>query len=220
MNPAEISLAELATTRRGATVVFHAYDLDFCCGGQRSLAQACAESGLDADAVLAAIDAEEAGDDDLARWVQESDAELIRHILGHYHARLRRDLPQVIEMAERVEARHHGRDDCPAGLASHLESMAGELTQHMLKEEQILFPMILAGQGAAAGGPISVMEQEHADAAADLERTRALTAGLNPPDDACNTWRSLYLRLTALENDLKDHIHLENNVLFPRTLND
>jgi regulator of cell morphogenesis and NO signaling len=96
--------------------------------------------------------------------------------------------------------------------------MAHELEQHMMKEEQILFPLILSGRGAMAGGPISVMEQEHADAAADLARTRTLTADLTPPADACNTWRSLYLRLGALESDLKDHIHLENNVLFPRTM--
>jgi regulator of cell morphogenesis and NO signaling len=213
-----MSLAELANTRRGATAVFHEHGLDFCCGGQRSLAVACAERGLDAEALLAAIDKEEAAETDVARWAGAADAELIRHIVDDYHVKLRRDLRQVIEMAERVEARHAGRPDLPVGLSRHLTAMAHELEQHMMKEEQILFPMVLSGRGAMAGGPIRVMEGEHADAAADLARTRALTAELAPPADACNTWRSLYLRLGALESDLKDHIHLENNILFPRIL--
>ena len=212
----DMTLAELATTRPGATVVFHAHGLDFCCGGRRSLTEACAERGLDPARLLAAIEAEEAPPADPSRWSGAPDDELIRHLVDFYHPRLRRDLEQVVAMAERVEARHAERADRPAGLASHLRAMAAELDQHMMKEEQILFPMILSGRGALAGGPISVMEREHADAAADLRRTRELTAELTAPQDACNTWRSLYLRLGALESELKDHIHLENNVLFPR----
>lgn len=218
MPTSEITLAELATTRPGATVVFHAHGLDFCCGGRRPLAEACVEKGLDPEAILAEIEAEEDKEGDLSRWAAAVDSELIPHILDYYHARLRRDLSQILEMAERVEQRHGSRQDRPAGLVEHVKTMAQELEQHMMKEEQILFPMILAGRGAMAGGPISVMEREHADVAADLQRTRELTADLTPPEDACNTWRSLYLRLTALESDLKDHIHLENNVLFPRAL--
>ncbi len=213
----DITLAELATSRPGATVVFHAHGLDFCCGGQRSLAEACVERGLDPAAILAAIEAEEYRDSDLSRWAAAPNEDLIPHILDYYHARLRRDLAQILEMAQRVEQRHAGREDRPTGLAEHVRSMAGELEQHMMKEEQILFPMILDGRGAMAGGPISVMEKEHADVAGDLKRTRELTSDLTPPADACNTWRSLYLRLTTMESELKDHIHLENNVLFPRS---
>ena len=88
----------------------------------------------------------------------------------------------------------------------------------MQKEEQVLFPMILSGRGAMAAMPVSVMEEEHRDHGKNLERTRALTNDFIAPESACNTWRALYLGLAELERDLMEHIHLENNVLFPRAL--
>ena len=92
------------------------------------------------------------------------------------------------------------------------------MLEHLAKEEQVLFPLILGGRGRMAGGPISAMESEHDDHAASLRETRRLTADLVAPDEACTTWRALYLRLGALEAELMDHIHLENNVLFRRVL--
>jgi regulator of cell morphogenesis and NO signaling len=88
----------------------------------------------------------------------------------------------------------------------------------MVKEERILFPMIKSGQGAMAGGPISVMEHEHDSAGAALHRLRELTDGYEVPGEACNTWRALWHGLAALEESLQQHIHLENNILFPRSL--
>ena len=90
--------------------------------------------------------------------------------------------------------------------------------KHMIKEEEILFPMIAAGQGANAMGPVSVMEAEHADAGEMLRRLNELTDGYTPPEGACNTWRALWAGLEDLEKAMHVHIHLENNILFPRAL--
>ena len=107
---------------------------------------------------------------------------------------------------------------CPRGLRVHLENIHAAVLDHVAKEEQILFPLILSGRGRLAGGPVHVMEQEHQDHGANLGVTRQMTANLTPPPEACATWRALYVRLDAFEAELMDHIHLENNILFPRAL--
>ena len=122
-------------------------------------------------------------------------------------------------MARKVEAVHGDKSSCPRGLADHLEHMSEELEQHMQKEEQLLFPMILGGRGRMASMPISVMEQEHQDHGRNLARMSVLAHEYVAPEEACNTWRALYLGLAELEAELMEHIHLENHVLFPRTLN-
>jgi regulator of cell morphogenesis and NO signaling len=212
------TLAELAVRFPAATRVFYAHGLDFCCRGRRPLAEACAEKGLDAEEVLAAVaSAEEAGAD-LTYWGDAPLAELIGFVTSHYHRRLREELPQLVAMAEKVEAVHGEKPECPRGLASHLRQVHGAVLDHLEKEEVVLFPMILAGRGSETAAPVQVMEHEHDDHAVALARTRALTGDLEPPAEACTTWRALYLRLVELERELMEHIHLENNVLFPRAL--
>lgn len=212
------TLSELASTRPGATKVFLARGLDFCCKGRRPLAEACAEKDLDPAEVLDAIAQEEKGADDLTVWTTEPLDALVRFIVSHYHDRLRSEIPELIAMAEKVEEKHADEKNCPRGLAAHLRGVHAAVRDHLAKEETILFPMILAGQGAMASGPVYVMEHEHDDHARNLARTREMTADLTPPEEACATWRALYLRLDRLEAELKEHIHLENNVLFPRAL--
>ncbi|MGE5358453.1 MAG: hemerythrin domain-containing protein, partial [Bacteroidales bacterium] len=102
--------------------------------------------------------------------------------------------------------------------ASHLREVHDSVRMHLAKEENVLFPMLAGGMGRMAAGPIRVMEMEHDDHRENLMRIRALTADLTAPEEACTSWRALYLRLDALEGDLMEHIHLENNVLFPRAL--
>jgi len=216
-NHENVRLADLAVARPAASRVFHRQGLDYCCGGKRSLAEACAEKGLDPQAVLAEIEAE-APEADERPWSERPLPELIDHILSTYHEPLRAELPELVAMAEKVESRHAEKTSCPRGLAAHLRQIHAAVLEHLAKEEQVLFPMILAGHGSRAGGPIQVMEMEHDDHGLNLARTRALTDDLNPPAEACTTWRALYLRLTELEKELMDHIHLENNVLFPRAL--
>jgi regulator of cell morphogenesis and NO signaling len=213
------TLAELATTHPAASRVFQRYGLDYCCGGRKPLADVCRSKGLDPDAVIHAIEAEEATVD-LPRWDAAPLADLIRFIVERYHATLRTELPALIALALRVESRHGDKATCPRGLRAHLEDMHAAVLEHLAKEERILFPMILAGEGVRAGGPIRVMQEEHEHHGENLTGVRALTNNLTPPAEACPTWRALYLRLATLEADLMDHIHLENNVLFPRALHE
>jgi regulator of cell morphogenesis and NO signaling len=174
--------------------------------------------GLDAERILEEIRRELAGREDRAeRWDEAPLAQLIDHILIDYHRPLDEELPRLERMARKVVDVHRDKEPerLPAVLATYLDLKA-ELDQHMLKEEQILFPMLLRGQGASASRPIQVMEHEHDVAGSLLRRLRELTDGYRVPDGACNTWRALWHGLAALEDSLHRHIHLENNVLFPR----
>ena len=212
------TLADLATDWAGASRVFHRHDLDFCCQGNRSLAEACRERRLDVGELVRELEREiqpRAADDD---WRTRPAAQLIAHILEAFHEDHRRELPRLVELAEKVERVHAGKPGCPVGLGAHLRGMQQRLEQHMQKEEQILFPMLLAGANAQARMPIEVMTAEHDEHAVDLRRSRELAAEFLPPEHACTTWRALYLGLDAFERAVMEHIHLENHVLFPAAL--
>ncbi len=212
------TLADLATAYPSASRVFHRYGLDFCCGGRRPLTDVCRERGLDETAIIDAIERESATDGAPVRWDTAPIPELVAFIVSRYHDRLREELPQLVALATKVETKHAEKPSCPRGLAAHLASVHDNVKTHLAKEEQILFPLILDGMGRMASHPIRVMEQEHDDHREGLLRTRQITNDLVPPEEACTSWRALYLRLDALEADLMEHIHLENNVLFPRVL--
>lgn len=212
------TLADLATTRPGAARVFHRHGLDFCCGGRKPLAQACQERGLDPAGLLAELAAEHSNDPPASVWAEKPIEALIEHLLECYHAAHRAELPRLIADAQKVERVHADKPNCPQGLAAHLAHMAEELDQHMQKEEQILFPMFRSGRGRSAGMPVQVMEIEHQEHAQNLQQLRRLAHDFIPPSEACNTWRALYLALDEFEAQLMQHIHLENNLLFPRGL--
>lgn len=213
------TLAELATTHPAASRVFQRYGLDYCCGGRKPLSEVCRTKGLDPASVLQAIEAEETAVD-LPRWDTAPLPDLIDFIVQRYHAALRTELPALIGLAARVEHRHADKAACPRGLHAQLVRMHEAVLDHLAKEERILFPMILEGYGPRAAGPVRVMEEEHDEHGLNLARVRHLTNDLTPPPEACSTWRALYLRLAALESELMAHIHLENNILFPRALRD
>lgn len=212
-----MSVGELAVLHAGASRVFHRHGLDYCCGGQIPLSEACATKNLDADALIKEIQAE-AGEPTFRRWDAEPLHELLDHILVAYHESHRAEVPRLVDMAKKVERVHAAKETCPKGVAKHLEHMAVELEMHMQKEEQVLFPMIRAGNGHMAIMPVQVMEQEHHDHGANLQKLRSLGHDYTPPEEACGTWRALYLGLEQLERDIMAHIHLENTVLFPRAL--
>ena len=213
------SLGSIACELPGATRIFNAHKLDFCCGGQLSLSDAATRQGIDAEAIAAELQALGSLKGDAVDWREAPEAELIGHILERYHARHREQLPELIRLAQRVEHVHGGRDDCPAGLTDLLRYLLQELESHMLKEEQVLFPALLDGLGPRATAPISVMRMEHEQHAGALRRLLELTRQINPPEDACNTWRALYRGLDEFVRDLMQHIHLENNVLFTNAFN-
>lgn len=206
------SIGQIAVELPGATAIFRRHKLDFCCGGQVSLQRACADKGLDTATVLAEL----AGlrRDDSAPDERDA-AALIEHILNRYHAVHREQMPELIRMARRVEAVHRDHPAVPAGLADLLASMEAELLSHMAKEEQVLFPA-MAQAIPGVDGPIGVMRDEHTGHGALLEQLASLTTDHTPPPGACNTWRALYAGTAQLTDDLINHIHLENNVLFPR----
>jgi regulator of cell morphogenesis and NO signaling len=211
------TLAEIATRIPGAVPVLERHRLDFCCHGDRTLGDACADRHVDA-AVVAAEIAAARGPAGAVRWDEAPLEALVEHIVGRYHARLRVDVPSLVALATKVERVHGEKPTCPLGLAEHLRAMETAIAEHLAKEEQIVFPMLLAGLGPHAHMPIRMMLQEHDDHAAALARTRALTGDLTPPTEACVTWQALYVGLADLEAELHAHIHLENHVLFARAL--
>jgi len=214
----QMSLADLVNENGGAVRILQRHRLDFCCGGQRTIEAACAQAGVDPEALLAEIDQATAGRAGSLQVEGWSPAQLVDHIVERYHVPLREDVPRLYDLAARVEHRHVGKPDCPAGLALHLQGMQQAIEIHLAKEEQILFPMIRAGRGHLAQMPVQVMMQEHDDHGQSLRRIRQLTRDFRLPSDACNSWRALYDGLLDLERELMEHIHLENNVLFPEVL--
>ena len=212
-NRAQQPIGQIAVELPGATAVFRRHKLDFCCGGQIALQEACERRQLSVDTVLAELDGLQRVDVDVA---QQPVPEVIDHILQRYHAVHREQLPELIRMARRVEAVHRDSPDVPTGLADHLEAMEQELLDHMDKEENILFPLLRAGGRGMAHNPIAVMRHEHTSHGEQLERLMALAHDTKPPAGACNTWRALYAGIAQLSDDLINHIHLENNLLFPQ----
>lgn len=206
------SLGQIATSVAGATAVFHHYKLDFCCGGQHSLRDALVKRQLPTDDVVKALQALQQQPSEHVDWREVPVKQLIEHILSRFHQRHREQLPELIRLARRVEGVHAQDPQCPTGLADHLSDMFQELESHMMKEEQILFPM-LAG-GIYPAGPISVMEDEHLQHGDALEKLDQLTNNITLPADACNTWTALYVGLKELKEDLMQHILLENHILF------
>ncbi len=212
------TLGQIATAHPAATRVFLRHRLDFCCGGRQKLADACEKSGLDPSAVVAEI---AVADEALSaeRWDEKPLPDLINFILTRFHEPLRRDLPALVAAAQRVERVHGDKPTCPRGLAALLERVHAEIEQHLAKEEQVLFPAIQSGSyGPQVHIPIRVLMQEHDDHGENLQQLRELAGNFVAPPEACATWRALYAGLETLEAELMEHIHLENNVLFPRAL--
>lgn len=208
---AEQPIGQIAVQLPGATAIFRRLKLDFCCGGQVSLQQATKDKGLDVQAVMAELLVLQQPQE----LPPQADASaLIDFILSRYHEVHRKQLPELIRMARRVEAVHWDSADVPVGLAELLESMQEELLSHMQKEKTILFPALKGVSNPFVSHPIAMMRSEHVDHGAQLERLLKLTHDATPPAGACNTWRALYAGIAQLNDDLINHIHLENNVLF------
>jgi len=204
-------IGEIAARLPGAMAIFRKLKLDYCCGGAISLGAALKKRGLvlaDVERQLAALTPQESE-------IPESSGQIIDHLISRYHETHRRELPELIELARRVERVHAGNPEAPAGLADFLIRMDTALGTHMQQEELILFPMIRAGDPMVSV-PISAMVVEHLDHGDSLEALATLTHDMEPPEGACGTWRALYAGVRKLSDDLTNHIHIENNILFPR----
>ena len=149
-------------------------------------------------------------------WQNASDSDIIDHILPRYHDTHRRQLEELVPLAEKVAGVHAGK--FPAEVVSLLHTIQNELLSHMMKEERILFPMLKQGAGRAAAMPVRMMMHEHTEHEAALERLLEVTGNLQAPADACRSWQRLYSLAQELVDDLRDHIDLEDNILIARVL--
>lgn len=227
-----LTVGEMVVEQPSRARVFEQFGIDYCCGGKIPLAQACAARGIELEAVLEALQKSQSHElsqssEAQKDWSQESMTSLVDHIVSTHHAYLREEFPRLTKMTERVAQVHGERRAELPKVRDVFAALRDELDQHMQKEEMILFPMIKqldSGEAAAAshcgsiGNPIRMMEHEHDSAGDALGTLRELTAGFAPPDDACNTYRVMLDSLAKLEADLHQHIHKENNILFPRAI--
>jgi regulator of cell morphogenesis and NO signaling len=231
MTTATQSVREIALEQPSSIRVFEHYGIDYCCGGRKPLAEACAASQIEVDAVIAAlesaaIDPAPAAED----WSRRPMEELAAHIVATHHSYVKTELPRLAILAQKVVRRHgETHAELPA-IQSLLAQLDEELTQHLVKEEAILFPYIVKLERAGAGGsmpsscfgtvanPIRMMTQEHDAAGALLVEMRRLSQNFTTPPNACPTYHAFYDGLREFEQDLHQHIHLENNILFPRAI--
>lgn len=213
----EKSIGEIAAESPTAVRVFEKYGIDYCCGGKAKLGASCAARGVPPAQLIEELEAAGAPPPDEQRdWQTASLADLIDHILTRHHAWLKTELPRLSRLQRKVTAAHGARHAASlVPLGATFEALRAELETHLMKEEMVLFPMIRASSGAVAN-PILVMEHEHDSAGRALEQMRAVTNNYVPPVDACSSYRALFAGLQELEADLHQHIHLENNILFPR----
>ncbi len=218
MSYLETPVGELAAAIPGATRLFRQHCIDFCCGGEQLLKQALVARGVDPAAFIEALTRLATHPASEADWRTAPLGRLIEHIYESFHKGHRQQLPELIGLARKVEQVHGRHPQCPRGLTARLEELQRELESHMQKEERVLFPMILQGAGAMMATPMSVMRYEHDQHGLALAELKATAHDLVPPDDACTTWRACYRGLEQLIGDLMEHIHLENNVLFPRAI--
>lgn len=224
----QTTVGELVKERPARSRIFEHYKIDYCCGGKIPLSEACAKRGVDPEEVLKAFENEEALSNEA---LVDADAmgltELADHIVATHHDYLRNELPRLDFMTRKVAAVHGDGEARLLDIREVFVLFMDELTDHMAKEEQILFPMIREIDKATTApefhcgslaNPIRVMESEHDSAGDALEKFRSLTDDFTPPEWACNTFRAMYNGLAELEQNMHQHVHKENNVLFPKAL--
>lgn len=215
-----------------STRIFDTMGIDYCCGGEKPLQEACAAARISPADVLRALEAlphsERANDS--KDWNHEPLAGVIEHIVSEHHAYCRREGERIGVLLEKTASVHGARHPELRQIQSSFLRMNRDVATHLLKEENTLFPLILQMERAAASGkpmprpafgtieaPVSMMILEHDNTGATLKEMRRLSNGYAPPDDACATYRSLYQALDEFEEDMHRHVYLENYILFPRT---
>ena len=227
----ESTVGEIVADDFRTAAVFNEYGIDFCCGGKRTVAAACRERQIETDVLVEAIEKaclEPGTGPRFDEWEPEA---LIGYIVGNHHGYVRRALPSLVANARKIAAVHGSRHPELLEVAQLAEVVAAEMISHMMKEERMLFPYIAELAAAARDGrpaaaapfgpvehPIRMMEDEHESAGACMARIRELTGGFTVPGDGCTTYRICFQELEAFEADLHAHVHLENNLLFPKAL--
>jgi regulator of cell morphogenesis and NO signaling len=221
----DLRLAEIVDVVPGAPRVLESHGLDYCCGGGRTLREACDLKDLDAALILDSLEQLDPGP--VPDWVPMSPALLVDHLEHTHHAYLHTELPRLVALADKVAGVHGARHPELIELHRRCIALADDLEPHMAKEEQILFPMVRELAAATSppsfhcgsvANPISMMMREHEHTGTILEAMNGVTDGYQLPEDACASYRALYEGLAALEADTHLHIHKENNTLFPAVI--
>ena len=216
------TLVDVVTEDPGAARVLEGFGLDYCCGGRRTLADACGREGVDPNRVLDALGDLAPGPE--PDWAQMAPEELVDHLETTHHSYLHAELPRLHALVDKVTGVHGVRHAELADVGAAFVALRADLEPHLRKEERVLFPMIRELATATAppsfhcgtlANPISVMLAEHDRAGELLATLRRITDGYQPPADGCASYRALYAGLAELEADLHLHVHKENNLLFP-----
>lgn len=222
------TIAALAISNPNAIATLERLGIDYCCGGLATVEDACRRAGVDPSVLRDAVGAP--GKPGGRAWEMEPLAALVGFILETHHVFTRNAIAALPPLAAKVSRRHGANHSETRTVAALVDRLVEELGPHLLKEEQVLFPYILALEAAAGSGrrpdgcfgtvqnPIRMMMREHESAGGILAELRAVTAGWVSPPDACTSFQALYAGLREFEADLHRHIHLENNVLFPRAI--
>lgn len=219
------SVGELVAEKPGRSKIFERLGIDYCCGGKRPLDEVCAEKGLDPDTLLKTLHACDAIPvEDTRDWRTAGMSELCDHIVATHHAYLRAELPELLELVKKVATVHELDHPELQQVRATFEALKEELEQHMMKEENILFPMCRQMEHAvgmpefhcgSVNNPIRVMEHEHDIVGQALQSMRTMTNAFKPPANACSSYRLMLEGLEKLEADIHQHVHKENNILFP-----
>jgi regulator of cell morphogenesis and NO signaling len=226
------TVRDFALENPAATRIFETLGIDYCCGGNRTLEEACATANLPIDEVLSSIEAATAAVADTERdWPTARLGELIAHIQTTHHEYTRAEIEALPQLLDKVFLVHGAAHPELAQIRDTFGDLAAELRTHMMKEEMVLFPYVLRMEEAAArkapmmpppfgtvAHPVAMMVHEHDSAGEALRNLRAASNGFTPPEGACTSFRTLYRRLATFEANLHQHIHLENNILFPRAI--
>jgi len=231
---AEKTVRELALDNPAATRIFEKLGIDYCCGGNRSLEQACRAANLPIQQVLDSLEIAEGiarAAQSVRNWKTEPLIELVVHIKNTHHKYTRAEIERLGPLFAKVCSVHGQNHQELVGIRTTFGNLAHELTMHMMKEEMALFPYIVRMEEAviqhepvlpppfgSVQNPVSMMEQEHESAGNALRVMRQASNNYCPPQDACVSYQTLYSALAEIEADLHQHIHLENNILFPRAI--
>ncbi|MFB6305525.1 MAG: iron-sulfur cluster repair di-iron protein [Flavobacteriales bacterium] len=212
--------------------IFRKYGIDFCCGGKKTIDEVCEKKNIDKNTLTDELeeldkDKEEAIED-YNKWPLDK---LADHIINKHHTYVNDSLPMLDELSKKVAKVHGEAQPEVKEIAQHYEEVANELRMHMQKEETMLFPFIKDMEKAKRNNesvtppmfgtvknPINMMEKEHDSAGGNMEKIRELSSNYTPPEHACNSYKVLYAKLGEFEEDLHQHIHLENNILFPKAI--
>jgi regulator of cell morphogenesis and NO signaling len=231
LSPAQ-TVRQLATDVPNATRIFEQLGIDYCCGGGKSLSEACAQARLSVDDVLRSLEqgsTKATTSEENADFQRYGLRQLVEHIVDTHHSYVKQEIPRIQKLLAKVAAVHGKGHAELVQMAQVFAGLGEEMTSHMMKEEMVLFPYISELESAIeeqrrkpfapfgkVSNPVQMMEMEHESAGGALRELRALSSDYTPPQEACFSYRTLFSALETFEKDLHQHIHLENNILFPK----